>query len=65
MTVVLIVALALPALAMPTLRADFNLLGELPASSDGRIGYAVVTEHFDQGQLSPVTVLVQAPGAST
>ncbi len=60
-TVVLIVALALPALAMPTLRADFNLLGELPASSDGRVGYLVVTEHFDEGQLSPVTVIVRAP----
>jgi RND superfamily putative drug exporter len=59
--VVLIVALALPALAMPTLRSDFNLLSELPASSDGRVGYAVVSEHFDKGQLSPVTVIVQAP----
>ncbi|MBN2113245.1 MAG: MMPL family transporter, partial [Acidimicrobiia bacterium] len=61
-TVALVAALTIPALAMPTLKADFNLLGELPASSDGRTGYLVVAEHFDEGQLSPLTVLVQAPG---
>jgi putative drug exporter of the RND superfamily len=61
-TVVLIVALVLPAMAMPSLRSDFNQLGELPASSDGRRGYAVVDEHFEPGQLAPVTVLVDAPG---
>jgi putative drug exporter of the RND superfamily len=60
-TVVLVVALILPAMAMPSLRADFNQLGELPASSDGRQGYAVVDEHFEPGQLAPVTVLVEAP----
>ncbi len=61
-TAALVVALAIPALAMPTLRSDFNLLEELPSTGDGRTGYLVVGEHFDQGQLSPVTVLVQAPG---
>ena len=60
-TAALVVALAIPALAMPTLRSDFNLLEELPSTGDGRTGYLVVGEHFDQGQLSPVTVLVQAP----
>lgn len=60
-TAVLVLGLAAPALAMPTLRSDFNLLGELPAGGDGRTGYVVVIEHFDQGQLAPTTVLVQAP----
>ena len=60
-TAALVVALAIPALAMPTLRSDFNLLEELPSTGDGRTGYLVVGEHFDQGQLSPVTVLIQAP----
>ena len=61
-TAVLVLGLAAPALAMPTLRSDFNLLEELPSTGDGRTGYLVVGEHFDQGQLSPVTVLVQTPG---
>jgi RND superfamily putative drug exporter len=61
-TAVLVVALAIPALAMPSLRSDFNLLEELPPTGDGRTGYLVVGEHFDEGQLSPVTVLVDAPG---
>jgi RND superfamily putative drug exporter len=60
-TVVLLVVLASLALAMPTLRSDFNLLEELPPTGDGRTGYLVVSEHFDEGQLSPVTVLVQTP----
>jgi len=62
-TAVLVLGLAAPALAMPTLRSDFNLLEELPSTGDGRTGYLVVGEHFDQGQLSPVTVLVQTPGS--
>ena len=59
---VLVMLLAIPALAMPMLRADFNQLGELPASADGRRGYEAVGEHFDAGQLSPTTVLIEAPG---
>jgi RND superfamily putative drug exporter len=61
-TVALVALLAVAALAMPMLRADFNTLSELPPGSDGRAGYVVVAEHFDEGQLSPLTVLVEAPG---
>ena len=61
-TVVLVLALALPALAMPGLAADFNLLEELPKSGDGRTGYFVIADHFEAGQSSPLSVLVQAPG---
>jgi RND superfamily putative drug exporter len=61
-TAALVLLLAVPALAMPMLQSDFNILGELPASADGREGYLAVGEHFDQGQLSPTTVLIEAPG---
>lgn len=57
----LVVALGIPALFMPSLRSDFNLLQELPPGGDGRTGYSVVEQHFDPGQLSPVSVLIQAP----
>jgi len=59
---VLVMVLGIPALAMPMLRSDFNQLQELPSSSDGALGYRAVTEHFDEGQLSPTSVLIEAPG---
>lgn len=61
-TAALVLVLAVAALAMPMLRADFNLLGELPPGADGGDGYDVVAEHFDEGQLSPTYVLLEAPG---
>lgn len=57
----LALVLAVAAAAMPLLRTDFNLLGELPADSDGARGYREVSSHYDEGQLSPTTVLVEAP----
>jgi RND superfamily putative drug exporter len=62
MATVLVMLLAVPALAMPLLRADFNQLQELPGSADGRNGYEAVGAHFDAGQLSPTTVVLEAPG---
>jgi len=61
-TAVLVMVLAVAALAMPMLRADFNLLGELPPDADGGRGYEVVADHFDEGQLSPTHVVLEAPG---
>ncbi len=61
-TAALVLLLGVPALAMPMLQSDFNILGELPASADGREGYLAVGEHFDEGQLSPTTVFIEAPG---
>ncbi|MBP1633231.1 MAG: rane protein, MmpL family, partial [Acidobacteria bacterium] len=61
-TAVLVMVLSVAALAMPMLRADFNLLGELPPDADGGEGYQVVAGHFNEGQLSPTHVVVEAPG---
>lgn len=58
-TIVGVVTLmALPFLALPQMERSFDFLAELPDDAEAAKGYAVVTEHFQAGDLAPVTVLV-------
>lgn len=50
--------MALPFLALPQMERSFDFLAELPDDAEAAEGYAVVTEHFEAGDLAPVTVLV-------
>jgi len=53
-TIVVVVSfMALPLLALP-----LDFLAELPDDAEAVEGYAVVTEHFQAGDLAPVTLLV-------
>ncbi len=58
-----VVVLALPILALPGLRSSADTLAELPRDSDARIGFELFASRMDRGQLMPITVLVDAPGA--
>ena len=58
--VAVIAVLAVPLLAVPSLRLNFDMLQELPADRDARIGYDQVAAHFDRGQILPISVLVQS-----
>jgi RND superfamily putative drug exporter len=55
--------LALPLLALPGLKDNFNLITELPATAESRAGFTRLSERLGEGRLLPLTVLVQAPGA--
>ncbi len=60
-TAAVLVVLALPLLGLSGLRSNFDVIAELPADSEARLGYETVAAHLDRGQLMPVTVLVKVP----
>lgn len=62
-TAVLLVALALPALAVGGMRTNFDVLAELPASSDARAGFDEVAMHLGRGKVVQATGIIEAPGA--
>lgn len=56
---VVIALLALPLLALPGLRVEFDTLKELPETLEARRGFDQVAAHFDRGQLLPISVLLE------
>ena len=61
---VVLVLLAVPALGLPQLRQNFDVLNELPSGAESRQGFDTLSQHLAQGQLMPLTVLVKVPGNS-
>lgn len=59
-TATLVIALAIPALYLPQMRTNFDTLAELPATSDARVGFDVVTAHLGKGTLVQSTGLIDA-----
>ena len=60
----LVVALALPLLAIPSMRTNFDATTDLPKSSDARLGFELVTEHLGKGKIMPVSGVIEAGGAA-
>ncbi len=61
---VVLVFLVVPALGLPLLKENFDVLNELPASAESRQGFETLSAHLAEGQLMPVNVLIKVPGAS-
>jgi RND superfamily putative drug exporter len=61
---VVLVVLAVPALGLPQLKENFDVLNELPAGAESRMGFETLSRHLAEGQLMPLTVLVKAPPGS-
>ena len=61
---VILVLLVLPALGLPLLKENFDVLNELPASTESRQGFETLSAYLAEGQLMPLDVLVKLPGAS-
>ena len=59
---VVLVALAVPLLALPQLKENFNVLEELPGGAESRIGFQTLGLHMAEGRLMPLSVLVEVPG---
>jgi RND superfamily putative drug exporter len=57
-----LVVLAVPLLALPQLKQNFDVLQELPATAESRLGFETLSQHLAKGQLMPLTVLVKVPG---
>jgi RND superfamily putative drug exporter len=59
-----LVLLAVPLLALPQLKENFNVLEELPSGAESRVGFATLSQHLAEGQLMPLNVLVEVPGGN-
>ena len=57
-TAVLLVVLLIPFLAIPSMKTNFDVLAELPADSDARAGFEVVTEHMGKGNVFQSTGII-------
>jgi RND superfamily putative drug exporter len=57
-TVVLLVALFVPAVALGGMKSNFDVLSELPADSDARIGFDQVAAHLGRGKIVQSTGVV-------
>jgi RND superfamily putative drug exporter len=64
LTVLVLILLAGPLLALPQLKQNFDVLQELPAGASSRQGFEILSEHLAKGQLMPLTVLVEVPGGN-
>ena len=61
---VVLAILIVPALGLPQLKQNFDVLNELPAGAESRQGFETLSAHLAPGQLMPLTVLVKVPGAA-
>ena len=61
-TVALLAALLLPATFLPRVATNFDVLAELPAEADSRVGYEAVAEHLGEDKLVQSTGLMDAGG---
>ncbi len=62
-TAVLLVALLVPVAGIPAMRTNFDVLADLPATSDARIGFDLVSQHLGKGRIMPATGVIEAaPG---
>ena len=59
---IVLVVLAVPFLALPGLKQNFDVLNELPPGAESRLGFQTLSGHLGSGQLLPMTLLVQVPG---
>ncbi len=57
-TAVLLVVLFIPFAAIPSMKTNFDVLAELPADSDARAGYEVVTDHMGKGNVFQSTGII-------
>lgn len=57
--------LALPYLALVSYHRTFNVLSQLPAGMDSVAGYDAIEDHYDVGELAPLTAVIVAPEGQT
>jgi putative drug exporter of the RND superfamily len=60
---IVLIFLVVPALWLPALKQNFDVLNELPAGVESRQGFETLSRHLGAGQLMPVTVLLKVPAS--
>jgi putative drug exporter of the RND superfamily len=58
---VVIIIMLLPYLALPNLNRSFDQLAEIPSSSESVKGFKILQQHYDIGEMDPMTVMIVAP----
>ncbi len=58
---IMLVIMLLPYLALPGLNRSFDQLAEIPPDSESVAGFKILQEHYDIGEMDPLTVLIVAP----
>ncbi len=58
---ILIVLLLLPYFAMPQLHRSFDQLTEIPPDAESVAGFRILEEHYDIGEMDPLTAVIVAP----
>jgi putative drug exporter of the RND superfamily len=61
---VVLAVMAVPLLALPHYQRSYDQLSELPARSDSTLGYRVLQDHFNVGEMDPLTTIVISPDSS-
>ena len=64
LTIVVLAAMAVPAIGASGMRQSFDVLSDLPGDSDAKAGFTAVTAHFDAGRLMPITIAIDGRGGT-
>jgi uncharacterized membrane protein YdfJ with MMPL/SSD domain len=57
-----VILLQIPAAGLAGYQQSFDLVRDIPAGADARIGFETVADHYPGGTISPVYLLVRTPG---
>ncbi len=58
---IVIIVMAIPIVALPQLNRSYDQLAELPQKSDSTRGFRVLQQHFNVGEMDPLTAIVVTP----
>jgi RND superfamily putative drug exporter len=58
---IIIIVMLVPYLAMPALHRSFDQLAEIPSDADSIQGYKILQEHYNIGEIDPMTAIIVAP----
>ncbi len=61
--IVVTALLLLPYLFWPKMHSTFNVLKELPSTTDSAKGFSLLEQHFSVGEMEPVSIVVVGDGA--
>jgi uncharacterized membrane protein YdfJ with MMPL/SSD domain len=58
---IVLVLMLLPYFALPQLNRSFDQLSEIPSDSESVAGFRILEEHYDIGEMDPLTAVIVAP----
>jgi RND superfamily putative drug exporter len=58
---ILLIVLLLPYFAVPGLHRSFDQLTEIPPDAESVAGFRIMEEHYDIGEMDPLTAIIVAP----